>query len=129
MVTKKRSKIGWKMAAEEDGGYSKVLVKLRIDGKVVKPICSDGKVRTNKAKVLEIVPIYFSNGWRSRRWVGTRKIDLAYSCNFHGGFTSKAFKYKVGRIVTAKLDESAQESCGSGINFFFDRRKAINYLF
>lgn len=122
MGTKKRSKIGWKMANEFYCGWRRVLVKLRIDGKVVRPINSDGKVRTNKAKVLEIRPIYY--GWHGRK-VGKRKIDLAYSCNFHGGFGE--FPYKVGRIVRAKLDKNTYTRCGSGINFFFDRRKAINY--
>lgn len=134
MVTKKRSKIGWKQASEDkDGGKwgRKVLIKLRIDGPVVRPKSDDGKARTSMVKVLEIRPIYQRDlSWDGKtggRKVGSRKISVAWSSGFHGIRDAKPFKYEVGKISYAGLDRRVGRECGRGINFFFSKTKAINY--
>jgi hypothetical protein len=107
--------------------YKNVLVKLEILGSIVRPHGGgfDVKFRTNKAKVLEIREILKDEKRRLR-------IGNIYKNKKNFIITSthdNTFNYETGKIVEPKLefDWSEKNACSSGIYFYFEKKRAINY--
>ena len=105
--------IGWKAAKTVNG--KPVIVKLEIpeDAKRVSPI-GVGKCRCSKAKVIGIESLSGNQHYKKVRCVS---------------WFDKNFTYGLGDTLVPKkdFDDSAFESCSSGIHFFTNRDAAIRW--
>lgn len=117
-------RIGWKKA----GKNKNRLVKLQILGRVVSPRLSEGKRRTDKARVLSITKIDRGYGWRGAFETKTN-VKSTMSSQYCGK-KHKPVLYVVGKIVKPKngLNLNRNKDCGAGINFFFEKHKALYYV-
>lgn len=134
--------IGYKCARHGNG---LALVKLKIDGLVIRGDELGAKMRTSKATVLEIRKInvkrskgyYETFTWlqsKCRQWIPGietnvksrtvgKKLESAYSDADHH------FSYEVGKTVVPKADfNRSMSTCASGIHFFLSKTTAIRYL-
>lgn len=110
-----------------DVSIGTAILKLQILGDVVAgkwdhslssgPYNYDHKLRTSKFKVLEVVHIefrYYNEG------------DIVRMSSSHDTRGGKWLTYKVGKIITRKLDTS-DVACASGLHFFLTKAQALAY--
>lgn len=105
--------IGYKSARyiDKDGRRQKAIISLMIPrgATVIKGTEYNTKLRTNKAKVINVVSM------------ARGRVKKAFSMHDHN------FKYKSGQNLKPSGFDPSYKTCASGIHFFIDRGTAKNY--